>query len=77
MRTIRSLTIIALAFATAQPVVYAQPNTSANKDKDKDDKGGDDESLYSCGKKTGDVSVTFKPETELKDLITWVMGFTC
>ncbi len=37
---------------------------------------GDDQ-LYSCGKKTGMVSVSFKPETELKDLITWVMGFTC
>ncbi len=79
MRTIRSLTIIALAFATVQPA-FAQPTTTpaSNKDKDKDDKApGDDEALYSCGKKTGDVSVTFKPETELKDLITWVIGFTC
>ena len=25
----------------------------------------------------GHVAVTFKPETELKDLITWAMGFTC
>jgi general secretion pathway protein D len=80
MRTIRSLTIIALAVATVQPA-FAQPtppSTSKDKDKDKDEKAaGDDESLYSCGKKTGDVAVTFKPETELKDLITWVMGFTC
>jgi len=38
---------------------------------------GEDESLYSCKKRTGLVAVTFKPETELKDLITWVMGFTC
>ena len=36
-----------------------------------------DESLYSCKTRTGQVAVTFKPETELKDLITWVMGFTC
>ncbi len=36
-----------------------------------------DDALYSCGKKVGPVSVSFKPETELKDLITWVMGFTC
>jgi general secretion pathway protein D len=33
--------------------------------------------LYHCKDKTGPVSVTFKPETELKDLVTWVMGFTC
>src|SRR4051812_20910708 len=38
---------------------------------------GEDEALYSCKKRTGAVAVTFKPETELKDLITWVMGFTC
>jgi general secretion pathway protein D len=37
-----------------------------------------DDKLYSCGRNTRDpVSVSFKPETELKDLITWVMGFTC
>ncbi|HEX3759427.1 MAG TPA: type II secretion system secretin GspD [Kofleriaceae bacterium] len=39
---------------------------------------GEDDKLYNCKQlKTGQVSVTFKPETELKDLITWVMGFTC
>ncbi len=38
---------------------------------------GEDEALYSCRTKTGMVAVTFKPETELKDLVTWVMGFTC
>src|SRR5258706_11628010 len=37
----------------------------------------EDEVLYSCKDRTGPVAVTFKPETELKDLITWVMGFTC
>ena len=40
-------------------------------------RAGEDEALYSCKKRTGPVAVTFKPETELKDLITWVMGFTC
>jgi len=38
---------------------------------------GEDDALYSCKHKQGSVAVTFKPETELKDLITWVMGFTC
>ena len=38
---------------------------------------GEDEALYSCKKRTGQVAVTFKPDTELKDLIPWVMGFTC
>ena len=38
---------------------------------------GEDERLYSCNKTTGPVAVTFKPDTELKDVVTWVMGFTC
>jgi len=38
---------------------------------------GSDQKLYNCKTGTTRVDVTFKPETELKDLITWVMGFTC
>ncbi|MFN0248711.1 MAG: type II secretion system secretin GspD [Kofleriaceae bacterium] len=57
---------------TLAPIAFAQPAPPA---------GGatlvEDEALYSCKKRTGQVAVTFKPETELKDLITWVMGFTC
>lgn len=37
----------------------------------------EDAVLYSCHQKSGEVAVTFKPETELKDLVTWVMGFSC
>src|SRR4051812_8883960 len=42
-----------------------------------DEPGGEDEPLFRCKQRTGDVLVTFKAETELKDLIAWVMGFTC
>jgi general secretion pathway protein D len=52
----------------AQPAPAAAPGGAAT---------GEDEALYSCKRRTGQVAVTFKPETELKDLITWVMGFTC
>lgn len=38
---------------------------------------GEDETMYACKERSGQVSVTFKPETEVKDLLTWVMGFTC
>jgi general secretion pathway protein D len=38
---------------------------------------GEDEQLYSCKSKTGEVAVQFKPEMEVKELLTWVMGFTC
>src|SRR5689334_3384473 len=38
---------------------------------------GEDEVLYSCKHRTNDVAVTFKPDTELKDLVAWAMGFSC
>lgn len=57
------------------PPALAQP---APKDAPKPADPAGDDKLYSCGKNTTQpVSVSFKPETELKDLITWVMGFTC
>jgi general secretion pathway protein D len=51
------------------PPVFAQPAPPTP--------APQDDPLYACGKRTGPIAVTFKPETELKDLITWVMGFTC
>lgn len=38
---------------------------------------GEDEQLYSCKSRTGEVAVQFKPEMEVKELLAWVMGFTC
>ncbi|WP_045118921.1 type II secretion system secretin GspD [Haliangium ochraceum] len=53
-------------------VAHAQPTNNQQGSDDLTDEG-----LYSCGKARGPVSVSFKPEVELKDLITWAMGFTC
>ncbi|HET9989543.1 MAG TPA: secretin N-terminal domain-containing protein, partial [Kofleriaceae bacterium] len=64
--------VLVCAVAHADPEVMpvsAPASSSANPE--------DDLQLYHCKDKTGQVSVTFKPETELKDLVTWVMGFTC
>ena len=62
------LLLIAPALARAQTVpVSANPAPSET----------EEAQLYHCKDKVGQVSVTFKPETELKDLVTWVMGFTC
>ena len=55
--------------APATPGAAAAPTTPTA--------AGEDDTLYSCKKARGSVTVSFKPETELKDLITWVMGFTC
>jgi general secretion pathway protein D len=35
------------------------------------------EEMYSCGKPKGDFAVSFKPDVELKELVSWAMGFTC
>ena len=61
------------------PAAYADPQPEAKPaaGSDKDAVPGEDAQLYSCHKKSGMTSVTFKPDTELKDLIGWVMGFTC
>lgn len=39
--------------------------------------GSEDPHLYSCSKGKGAVTITLKPETEVKELIAWVMSFTC
>jgi len=37
----------------------------------------EDATVYQCNKHQGDVTVTFKPEMDLKELVTWAMGFSC
>jgi general secretion pathway protein D len=65
--------VLCCAVAHADPEVTPVSNPLANPSTNPED----DLQLYHCKDKTGPVSVTFKPETELKDLVTWVMGFTC
>lgn len=36
-----------------------------------------DEELYRCKTATPEVVMSFKPEMEIKDLVTWAIGFTC
>jgi len=36
-----------------------------------------DESMYSCKPRVAEVEITFKPEMEVKDLLSWAVGFTC
>ncbi|HSK00268.1 MAG TPA: type II secretion system secretin GspD [Kofleriaceae bacterium] len=38
---------------------------------------GEDGRLYSCKQGKAPVTITLKPETDVKDLLTWVMSFTC
>src|SRR3978361_1215641 len=68
--------VVALCGVVSAPFspAFAQPKTD---EKDKAPGAGEGETLYSCKKKVGPIAVTFKPEVELKDLITFVIGFTC
>jgi general secretion pathway protein D len=37
----------------------------------------EDDALVACNRHPGEVAVTFKPELELKELVTWATGFSC
>ncbi|HWU86065.1 MAG TPA: hypothetical protein VN253_02270, partial [Kofleriaceae bacterium] len=69
-RAVSSVLVVALL---APPVAYAQPAP----EKPPTSPQPQDDPTYKCGKQTGPVAVNFKPETELKEIIAWVMGFTC
>ncbi|MEZ4401694.1 MAG: type II secretion system secretin GspD [Kofleriaceae bacterium] len=68
-RVFAALVAVALAAAGTVTPARAQPGGDAMP--------GDDAQLYNCGKAAKSFAVTLKPETELKDLLTWAMGFTC
>lgn len=63
-----------LALLALLSIVSLAPGSIAQAD---DEVPAEDPRLYSCKKGTGLIEVTLKPETEVKDLVTWVMGFTC
>lgn len=69
------LILIALAPpARAQTVPVA---TTAARPAEPEASDAEDAPLFRCKQQTADVVVTFKSEVELKDLLAWVMGFTC
>lgn len=65
---------VAVLVAGAKPS-FAQPAPPAPGTADPPP--GEDAQLYACGKAKASFAVTLKQETELKDLLTWAMSFTC
>jgi len=65
--------LVLLALALARPAA-AQPAGGGG---DNGEAPGEDAQLYQCKKAKAASAVTLKPETELKDLLTWAMSFTC
>ena len=70
LRSWAAVTAAAVLLTLIPPAAQAQPTSG-------DAVPGEDAQLYSCGKARGSIAVTLKPETELKDLLSWAMGFTC
>lgn len=72
---IRSIAISVMLVVLARVApLHAQPTRAS---RELPPLPGEDEKLYSCKNGKGPVTITFKPESELKDLLTWVMSFTC
>jgi len=69
----RVLGAFLVAALLAPPAALAQPAP----EKSVPPPAPQDDPTYKCGKQSGPVAVNFKPETELKEIIAWVMGFTC
>jgi general secretion pathway protein D len=61
-----SIVLLLVAFPSA---VFA--------DAENTERPSEDNSVFTCHRKTDEVLISFKPDTEVKDLITWAMGFTC
>ena len=70
LRTLVSTVVMAAVVLAARPAL-AQPAPGG------DAAPGEDAMLYDCGKAQKAFAVTLKPDTELKELLTWAMGFTC
>lgn len=66
-------TLATLILLAAAAPAFAQPAGSGTQPA----AASDDQPVYVCKHASGTVAVNFKPESELKDLITWAMGFTC
>jgi general secretion pathway protein D len=64
------------AAAVVAVALIAAPATRALA-QDKDDDVDPNAPIFNCQKAKGQVSVSFKSDIELKDLLTWAMGFTC
>jgi general secretion pathway protein D len=77
LRMVRSAVVVILvvsSLARPRPAV-AQPAPEARAAHA--ELPSDDDPQFHCKRRTADVMVTFKAETEIKDLVAWAMGFTC
>ncbi|KAB2897524.1 MAG: hypothetical protein F9K40_12760, partial [Kofleriaceae bacterium] len=82
MHTRQSRLSLAIGFVLAATILVAGARPSSAQPSPPtpgtaDPPAGEDAQLYACGKAKASFAVTLKQETELKDLLTWAMSFTC
>lgn len=65
-----------LVVAIVGPMSFAQPAPTPSPTPSTGSVDANDP-VINCGKIKGQVTYSFKPEIELKDLLTWVMTFAC
>lgn len=73
----RKLAAVLAVVGLGGGVAMADHSEDKPADKPADKAAGESEQLYSCKQNVKAVAITFKPDMELKELVTWVMGFTC
>ena len=71
-RARRAVLVVSALLATASSTVHAEQRAISLSPAT-----GEDEGLYRCKNSKGEVAINFKPDIELKELMTWVVGFTC
>jgi len=78
---VRCLSLVVVVALLVPQTANAQRKRPSPKTKTKTKSASDDDSKdsypFKCRKPHGKVWVRFREEVELKDLITWAMGFTC
>src|SRR5438128_989049 len=73
----RWIVVVVTAAVTASAFAEPAKRASGEETGKRETVPGEDAAMYSCRKSPAAVTVTFKKETDVSELVTWVMGFTC
>ncbi|HTJ47554.1 MAG TPA: type II secretion system secretin GspD [Kofleriaceae bacterium] len=72
----RALAFVLAVAVTTLPAVARAGDEKVTSEAGASDAGAD-AALFACAKPGAKFSVSLKPDVELKDLVTWAMGFSC
>jgi general secretion pathway protein D len=72
-----ALLVAAAVLGAAAPRAHADIEHPAHATPAETDPPIDEDKLFACTKPDAKFAVNLKPDVELKDLVTWAMGFSC